>query len=234
MLPQIVVMAGGLGTRLGGAYSNIPKILAPVNGKPFLVLQLEKLISEGARRIHYLLGHKSDQVISLLLDLRLPIELSFSVEPPELLGTGGGLMNSVEELDDEFLLTYGDSYLIAEIDSVFSRMRNISFSNIMCVTYNLDQESSPNVILSTPRVIGYSKQNCDIRNNALDYGLMKFRKESLMGFIPQSRNYDLEQIFNFLIENENLYSLTVNEGYFDIGSPSRLKRLEEYLSENTG
>ena len=141
MFPQVVVVAGGLGTRLGPAYSNIPKILAPVNGKPFLVLQLEKLIDAGVEHVHYLLGYKSELVISLLMESSFPIEISHTIEPPELLGTGGALLNAIDELDKEFFLTYGDSYLLADFNAVNSRADHSGFSNTMCVTEAVDEES---------------------------------------------------------------------------------------------
>jgi NDP-sugar pyrophosphorylase family protein len=232
MLPQVVVIAGGLGTRLGSEYSNIPKILAKVNGTPFLTLQLEKLIEAGAEHVHYLLGYKSELVISFLKESSFPIEISHTIEPPELLGTGGALLNAVEELDKEFLLTYGDSYLLADFDKVHSRANESGFSNIMCVTEAIDEESIFNVCYSRGRVHRYTKNPKDRRNNALDYGLLKLQKSSILRFKPSVRKFDLSDLFNFLIDNNELYSLLVNDKYFDIGSPTRLRKLEEFLSDN--
>jgi NDP-sugar pyrophosphorylase family protein len=231
MFPQVVVVAGGLGTRLGPAYSNIPKILAPVNGKPFLVLQLEKLIDAGVEHVHYLLGYKSELVISLLMESSFPIEISHTIEPPELLGTGGALLNAIDELDKEFFLTYGDSYLLADFNAVNSRADHSGFSNTMCVTEAVDEESFFNVCYSDGIVQRYTKNHKDSGNNALDYGLLKLQKSSILRFKPSARNFDLSDLFNFLINNNELYSLLVNDRYFDIGSPTRLRKLEEFLSE---
>jgi NDP-sugar pyrophosphorylase family protein len=232
MFPQVVVIAGGLGTRLGPDYSSIPKILAPVNGKPFLVLQLEKLIEAGVEHVHYLLGYKSELVTSLIQELSFPIKISHTIEPPELLGTGGALLNALDELDKEFLLTYGDSYLLADFNVVNSVAAQSGFSNTMCVTEAVDQESIFNVCHSEGRVHRYTKNSKNNGNNALDYGLLKLQKSSMLRFEPSARKFDLAELFNFLIDENELYSLLVTDKYFDIGSPTRLRKLEEFLSEN--
>lgn len=232
MFPQVVVMAGGLGSRLGPEYSHAPKVLAPVNGKPFLVLQLEKFINEGVERVHYLLGHKNEQVTKLLSELNSQIQISYTIEPPELLGTGGALFNAIGEIDEEFLLTYGDSYLIADINSINLRAIESGFTNSMCVTKEVDQENVLNVRCFENRVQSYTKNPKDSNSNALDYGLLRLRKSSILKFKPSARKFDLEDLFNFLAKKSELYSVLVEDKYFDIGSPARLKRLEEFLNEN--
>lgn len=41
---QAIILCGGLGTRLRTVVSDVPKTMAPINGKPFMMLQVEKLI----------------------------------------------------------------------------------------------------------------------------------------------------------------------------------------------
>lgn len=232
MFPQVVIMAGGLGTRLGPEYSNVPKALAPINGKPFLVLQLEKFIKEGVDRVHYLLGHRNEQVTKLLNELNSPIQISYTIEPPDLLGTGGALLNAIGEIEEEFFLTYGDSYLLANINSINLRINESGFTNSMCVTEQEDRENVFNVLCSENRVQRYTKNPKDSENNALDYGLLRLEKSSILKFKPLARKFDLADMFNFLAEKSELYSVLVDENYFDIGSPARLRRLEEFLNEN--
>jgi NDP-sugar pyrophosphorylase family protein len=232
MFPQVVIEAGGLGTRLGAAYSNIPKILAPVNGKPFLVLQLEKLIDEGVEHVHYLLGYKNELITDLLKNSNFPIDITYTIEPPDLLGTGGALLNAIDELDEEFFLTYGDSFLLADFNSINWQIVKSGLSNSMCVTEAVDQENALNVYCSDDRVRRYSKDPKDSGNNALDYGLLKLQKSSILRFTPSVRKFDLADLFNFLIDGNELYSLLVTDKYFDIGSPTRLRKLEEFLNEN--
>lgn len=116
---DVVVLAGGLGTRLRPAVADRPKALAPVGdgAQPFLDLLLAWLHGQGARRVVLALGHMAGQVEARLDGLRdrFPgLDLRASVEPGPL-GTGGALRHCLPLLrSDPVLVANGDS--LAEVD----------------------------------------------------------------------------------------------------------------------
>ena len=59
---QAVILAGGLGTRLRPLTEQIPKVMVPVNGKPFLLHLLELLRSHGISDIVLCIGYLGEQV----------------------------------------------------------------------------------------------------------------------------------------------------------------------------
>ena len=59
---QAVILCGGLGKRLRPITKNIPKPLAPLNGKPFLTYLLKQLSEQGIKKVLLLAGYKSDLV----------------------------------------------------------------------------------------------------------------------------------------------------------------------------
>ena len=88
---DIVVLAGGLGTRLAPVVPDSPKILAQVAGRPYLEFLLNWLRSFGARRVILSLGHLADQV-EAYLDARESCDMVVdTVIEPDLLGTGGAV-----------------------------------------------------------------------------------------------------------------------------------------------
>ena len=60
---DVVILAGGLGTRLRRVLPNTPKVMAPVDGKPFLRYVIDRLGRSGARRVVLSLGHLADDVV---------------------------------------------------------------------------------------------------------------------------------------------------------------------------
>ena len=62
------VLAGGYGTRLLGAVSDVPKPMAPINGVPFLKLQLDNWIQQGQNSFVFLLHHQAELIITFLKD----------------------------------------------------------------------------------------------------------------------------------------------------------------------
>src|SRR6185503_8659950 len=108
----VVILAGGLGTRLGDAARSMPKALLPVGGRPFLAWQLERLVRSGYKNVLILTGHLGDAIASFVGDgSAFGVNARTLGDGPELLGTAGALRHALDALDDDFLVTYGDSYL---------------------------------------------------------------------------------------------------------------------------
>jgi len=112
-LRQCVILAGGLGTRLGDLTRETPKPLLEVAGRPFLEHLLAKAAGHGLDRALLLVGHNAGAVDTWLAERRpaerYGLEIALSVEP-EPLGTGGALALARPALDDAFLLMNGDTW----------------------------------------------------------------------------------------------------------------------------
>src|SRR5438105_7050928 len=109
---QVVILAGGLGTRLGPIAARMPKALVPVNGRPFLAHVIDLLKEHGLTDLLVLHGHHGDQLERTFGDgTSSGVRLSFRHDGPRLLGTGGALRSALPQLEDEFLVLYGDTYL---------------------------------------------------------------------------------------------------------------------------
>ena len=127
----VVILCGGMGTRLREASEKLPKPLVDVGGKPILWHVMKTYANFGFRRFILCLGYKSDQIRRYFLDYRehsndFTLELSDGspkwhgngpqedwevtfVDTGLLSGTGARVRRVSEYLDNDlFLLTYGD------------------------------------------------------------------------------------------------------------------------------
>ena len=59
---RLVVLAGGLGTRLRSIVSDVPKPMAPIHGIPFLQYLLEYWLGQGIQEIILSVGYRSDKI----------------------------------------------------------------------------------------------------------------------------------------------------------------------------
>lgn len=113
---KLLVLAGGFGTRLQAAVSEVPKALAPVANIPFLFFQIEHWISQGINSFVFLLHHQSDLIIQFLITeqdaLLKGCQVEWLVEPKPM-GTGGAVAYAIEHLkiSGNFLLTNADTWL---------------------------------------------------------------------------------------------------------------------------
>tara|TARA_Y100000780_G_C13674397_1_gene413684 strand:+ start:482 stop:1225 length:744 start_codon:yes stop_codon:yes gene_type:complete len=151
---KVIILAGGLGTRLRSVVSDVPKPLAPIQGIPYLAYMLTALYAKGLREFVLSVGYKSahfEQFIATQMS-RLPdlsLELVVESEP---LGTGGALKFCFNaHPDNRYLIFNGDSYcdfplpdlldaaaqnnmamVIAKVDNI-SRYGEVSLRNDGCV-----------------------------------------------------------------------------------------------------
>jgi D-glycero-D-manno-heptose 1,7-bisphosphate phosphatase len=109
---QAVILAGGLGTRLGALTAETAKPVLEVGGRPFLFWPMRELQRFGVERFLVLTGHGAATaeaaVRSAAADLPRPAEIAFVREPAPL-GTGGALLHAAPSLDERFLLLNGDT-----------------------------------------------------------------------------------------------------------------------------
>lgn len=114
-----IVLAGGLGTRLRSVVADVPKPMAPVNGRPFLEHLLEYWIDRGIVRFILSVGYLHDVIKSHFGTAWRGADIGYSVER-EPLGTGGGLLQAVagQGVGDDVLLLNGDTYFEVDLDAL--------------------------------------------------------------------------------------------------------------------
>jgi len=110
-----IILAGGLGTRLRGTVPDLPKPMAPINGRPFLEYQLDYWIGQGVKRFVLSVGYRHEAVTAHFGAIYRGIPLDYAIERSPL-GTGGGLLLAAERLSGKaaFILLNGDTYF--EVD----------------------------------------------------------------------------------------------------------------------
>lgn len=108
---DVVVLAGGLGTRIRGVLGDTPKVLAPINGRPFLDHLLDHLARLGAGRAVLSLGVGADRVSDHLAHRPPPLPVIQVIEPAPL-GTAGALRHALPCLSgDPVMVMNGDTWL---------------------------------------------------------------------------------------------------------------------------
>jgi len=221
----MVILAGGLGTRLRPLTSEVPKALIPIGGKPFLHHQIDLLKRRGIRDIVLCVGHLGDRVKDYFGDGRwLGVRIKYSEEESQLLGTAGAIKNAEPLLRDEFFLMYGDSYLMIDYREIMRYFRRFDRLGLMVVWRNVDRFERSNVMVEGNLVTAYNKDQKSPDMVYINYGLSVLRKEAL-AFIPAGRPFSQEDFYQILIDQGELLTFEVEQRFYEIGSP---KGLEEF------
>ena len=130
-----LVLAGGFGTRIRPVLGDLPKVLAPVGGRPALALVIAWLRAHGADRIVLALGHQAGPVIDWVSATSMPGCDIVSVVEPAPLGTAGALRHARPNLRGGTLLVVnGDTLLDADIGRFLAdHRRHGTDATVLCV-----------------------------------------------------------------------------------------------------
>jgi NDP-sugar pyrophosphorylase family protein len=230
---QTVVLAGGLGTRLWPLTKETPKPMVPVRGVPYLEHQLRFLVRQSLTDVVLLTGYLGEQIEDYFGDgSRFGLRLRYSRELKPL-GTGGALREARQLLADMFLIIYGDSYLPIDYGAVGRRLLESAAVGLVVVFQDRTGETSvrPNVAVDGAGfVTRYDKQALgDPQLQYIEAGVLAFRR-TVLDFIAATGVVSLEQqVFPQLIARQALLGLPTTQRFYDIGTPERLRVLEELL-----
>lgn len=228
---QVVILAGGLGTRLRAIAPNVPKALVPVAGRPFIEHQFELLRASGLTDILLCIGMKGDMIERHVGNGgRFGMRVQYSREDPErLLGTGGALLNAWPMLEDEFFVMYGDSYLPTDYQAVAAAFHSRKPPAMMCVYRNQGRWDASNTRVADGWVVYYSKRAKPGEADYIDYGLSAYPRDTLEAYRDWPMPLDLAAIQEDLVRTGRLAAFEVRERFYEIGKPEGLRELEEYL-----
>jgi N-acetyl-alpha-D-muramate 1-phosphate uridylyltransferase len=223
---QIVILCGGLATRLRSITKTIPKSLVPINKRPFLSYQLELLKKNGFANIILCTGHLGEMIEGYTKNID---EINVKcVQEEESLGTGGALRNAIDFLDEEFLVMYGDSYLPFDYKSTIDHFRKNNTDGLMVVYKNENRLEPSNVLIKGGFVVEYNKINPSKEFNHIDYGVSIFKKSLLKKFA--NKVFDLSEIHQRLIEKNQLLTHETEQRFYQIGSPEGLEEFKKYIN----
>lgn len=235
---QCLILAGGLGTRMRPTTETIPKVLIPVNGEPFLNHQLRWVAAHGVSEVVLSLGHMGELVeayVKATPGFGIPVR--FVHEGSALRGTAGALRLACDlgVLAEDFLVTYGDSYLPIDFGLVANAFRKSGRAGLMTVFKNDGQWDSSNVVFDTETqmITLYDKWHRLRPAHEfayIDYGLSALKRDTVAREIAPDVKSDLAELFHALSVRGELAGLQATHRFYEIGSPVGLSDLEGYLS----
>ena len=232
MLP-VVILAGGLATRLYPATLEVPKSLIEINGRPFIHHQLVLLKEKGVSQVILCVGHFGEMIETYVGDgSRFGLEVRYSYDGDVLLGTGGAVKKGTLDLRCAFMIQYGDSYLDIDFEPVVRRFYAEKLPVLMTIYRNRNAFDKSNILMEEGRILKYDKKYRDPVMEYIDYGLIVARNEIFNAY-PQDEPFDLSCVLSQSVDDGQVSSYEVEQRFYEVGSVQGIKETGDYIRNRT-
>jgi N-acetyl-alpha-D-muramate 1-phosphate uridylyltransferase len=229
---QAVILAGGLGTRLRPLTDEVPKPMVLVKGRPFLEYELLYLSRNDFSTFIICTGYKANIIEDYFGDgSRFGISISYSEDGDKKLGPAGAMKKASELLEQEYMVTYGDSFLRLDYSAFEESFHSKGKLGMMSVLENHNQFGRSDIMVRNGMIAEYDKSRQSPEMNWINYGATMLRKKSL-DFIPESAEFDEMQFYGELIKRNELAAFETFDRFYEIGTMSGLGQFEKFISEN--
>jgi NDP-sugar pyrophosphorylase family protein len=228
-MPPIVVLAGGLATRMRPLTNPVPKALLEVAGEPFLAHQLRLFAREGIANVKLLVGYRWEQIRAFAGDgSKFGVQVDYIIDGPKLFGTGGAIRRALDRVGSEFLVTYGDAWLDSPYGVVVEAFRASGLKALMCVFRNENRWDASNVVFENGAIRLYSKRHRLPEMHYIDWGLGMLSATALEGR-RSDEPWDLSELYQELSEARQLAGYEVSQRFYEIGSSEGLAETDRLL-----
>ena len=209
---QALILVGGLGTRLRPYTEQVPKPMVEIDGRPFLEFKIESLRKHGIKDFILLVGHLGEKVEEYFGDgKRLGINIKYSYEREQLLGTAGAIKNAEHLITGDFIVTNGDTFLDVDLDKLIESHQSHQSNFTMVVTEATHPKTQELVEINNNKILKIHKRDTPEHNNHIESvhnplinGGLYIMNKQILDHIPLNQKVSLEQeIFQKLIGEMN-------------------------------
>lgn len=228
---KVVILAGGLGTRLKPFTDIIPKPLLPLGEKSLMEVQIEQLKNNGFDEIYVALNHKADYVKSYFGNgSKYGVKVIYSLENKPL-GTCGPLSLLQDVLTEPFLMMNGDILTKANFREIYDWALLYENSLLTIVTKNITTPFRFGNIISDGIYIKGVEEKPDLHFEILS-GIY-ILKPGILKLIPKDEYFGIDQLIKKMLEEDlPVTKYLLKEYWIDIGMVEDYEKAREFYDEH--
>lgn len=224
---KAMILAAGLGHRMRPLTDHLPKPLLKINDKTLLDYHLEKIQDAGIEDVIINLSYLGEKIRQHLHKHDYPtLNILFSQEP-EPLETGGALLQAAELLgDDDFLLVNGDVWSDMNYRELIKRKPELNQWGHLVLVNNPDFHPQGDFILDNHTYLLHERHS----QQGYTFSGISILSPQLIGNYSGKRvKFPLVEAFRETIQQKKLTGELYGGHWSDVGTPSRLHELNNFL-----
>jgi len=227
---DVIILAGGLGSRLRSVVNDVPKCMAPVCEKPFLFYLLHYLSKyETIDKVILSVGYLREIIFDWLnnKNLSFPFHIDYVIEN-EPLGTGGAIRLAISKATSgEVCIINGDTFFDLDLE-LFHKEHIESRATVSIALKSMNNfDRYGNVTIRNDNsIIRFSEKTKCIKGQ-INGGVYFINKENnLMDNLPEKFSFETD-VLQKNVPLQNLYGFIHNDYFIDIGVPEDYKRAND-------
>jgi len=226
-----VILAGGLGTRLRKVFPDRPKVMAVINGKPFLCYLLDYLAEANIERIIISTGYMAEKILETIGSAYKGLQIDYSREENPL-GTGGALKLAGQVVATKHCLVMnGDSYTEFDLVLLFIKHQKKD-AKVTIVVKTVEDSSRYGTIQMDEKnnIINFTEKGDTVGRGLINAGVYLMSTSALQE-IPKKTPCSLEYDFFPEMVGNGIYGYKTKGKFIDIGTPESYAAAEEFFNQ---
>ena len=225
---KAVILAGGRGTRLGPLTKECPKPLLEVGGRPLLAYQFDLLAEAGVSQVFVTTGYLAEQIEQFCHCYASPMKIS-CVREKTPLGTAGGVALLAQQLEEDFLLLYGDVFLGVDLLAFYTfHQQQQAFATLYAHPNDHPWDSDLLEVDEGQQVRAIHKKPHTAQPANMSNAALYVLSPRLFRYIPSGSSDFMHDVLPAaLAAGERLVAYNKGEFLKDMGTPERLAAVEQ-------
>ena len=229
-MTQVVILAGGMGSRLKAVTGDLPKPLAPVAGSTLLGRQLDLIARSAMTDVVILSGYKAETIAEYCgdgSDWGLNVRC---IAEAQARGTAGAVLDALPDLQPRFIVMYGDVVLDVDLDRLVAVHERHTPAATILVHPNDHPFDSDIVELDTQgfvrRIRGYPHPEGEELPNLVNAGLYVLERDALGAVtdLPEKPDFGKHVFARMVDQAMPVFGYRSPEYIKDAGTPERLAK----------
>lgn len=227
---SVIILAGGLGTRVRALYPHLPKPMIPVAGHPFIEWVIQYFMRQGLRRFVISLGYLSHIAEDYFRQRPGDEATIITICESAPLGTGGALLMAAQQaISDPLIVANGDSLVLADLSPVLEILERPEADGVLLGVLVEDTSRYGALKVATDGKL-LSFQEKWASRGLINAGVYSFKRR-ILKYFPEHTPLSLEtDVFPALLERRaKIFVCSCDAPFLDIGSYESLQEAERFI-----
>lgn|SRR5574344_956879 len=227
---EAIILAGGFGTRLRYVLNDVPKPMAPINGRPFLEYLLNYLKRYHFEHVVLSTGYLHEKIEDYFGNLYSGIRLSYAHETSPL-GTGGGVLNAMQQCENDVVTVLNGDTLFCVDYNELQRLHSSQHTNLTIILRHVENTARYGAVQTdaSGRIVAFTEKAAASGNGFINGGIYRLNRSLFEGFtVGQQFSFE-KDLMECRYRQQSFYAYPSDAYFIDIGIPEDYARAQHEL-----